>query len=129
MTNLLLNLEYIFGIVMFFNRGWVLKVGAPSKYYKGVQLKKEDFEWIGLLSDLISMSARKIKIKIQNSTLNWSFDTLSKWHDPHIRKKIRLLLPKKLKRFYTKELETTESYMQLSKVLKIYLSVRWGLIF
>mgnify|MGYP006903831464 CR=1 FL=1 len=31
------------------------------------------------------MSAEKeIKTKIQNSTLNWSFDALLKWHDPHI---------------------------------------------
>ena len=30
------------------------------------------------------MSAeKKIKTNIQNLTLNWSFDALSKWHDPH----------------------------------------------
>ena len=31
---------WIFGIVIFFNRGRVLKFGAPSRYYKGALTQK-----------------------------------------------------------------------------------------
>ena len=31
---------WIFVIVMFFNHGWVLKFGAPLRYYKGALTQK-----------------------------------------------------------------------------------------
>ena len=51
-----------FVIIMFFNCGWVWKLGAPSRYYKGpgcLNSKEIIFEWIRLLLDLILMSAEK----------------------------------------------------------------------
>ena len=39
--------------------------------------------WTSFKSDL-NVSRKKIKTNIQNLSLNSSFDTLSKWHDPHI---------------------------------------------
>ena len=41
---------WIFGIIIFFNRGRVLKFGVPY-------LKRDNFDWIGLLSDLILLLA------------------------------------------------------------------------
>ena len=32
---------WIFVIVMFFNRGQILKFGAPSRYYKGALTKRD----------------------------------------------------------------------------------------
>jgi hypothetical protein len=77
-----------FVIVMVFNHGRVLKFGASSRYYKGALSQGDNFERIGLLSDLILMSAeKKIKTNIQNSTLNLPFYILTKRHDPQISKK------------------------------------------
>ena len=53
-------------------------------------LKRDNFECIGLFSDLILMSAEK-KI-ILNLTLNLSFDARSKWDDLHIKKTLLLFL-------------------------------------
>ena len=53
----------IFVIVIFFNCGWVLKFGAHSRYYKGALIQRDHFQWFVLLSNLIFMSAEKIKTK------------------------------------------------------------------
>ena len=50
-----------------FHLGQVLKFGAPSRYNKGALFK--NFEWIGLLSDLILMLAEK------NQSKHSKFDT------------------------------------------------------
>ena len=71
---------WIFVIVLFCNRSQVLKFEAPSRV---PLVKRDNFEWIGLLSDLMS-AEKKIKTNIQNSTLNMAFVALLIWHDPHI---------------------------------------------
>jgi hypothetical protein len=53
----------IFVIVIFFNCRRVLQFGAHSRYYKGALTQKRSFV---LLSDLIFMSAEKIKTNIQH---------------------------------------------------------------
>ena len=83
-----LNLEIgvecqkIFVIVIFFNCGRVLQFGAHSKYYKGALTQKR----FVLLSNLIFVSAEKIKTNIQH-WLDSSFTALSKWHEPDITEK------------------------------------------
>ena len=66
----------IFDIVIFFNYSRVLQFGALSRF------KRDHFLWFVLLSDLIFMSAEKNQNK--HSTLNLSFNALSKWHEPGI---------------------------------------------
>ena len=66
----------IFDIVIFFKCRRVLQFGAHSRYYKGAFTQKRSFLVNLLLSDLLFISAKKIKTNI--STLNWSSDTLSK---------------------------------------------------
>ena len=44
MTNLALNIEYIFGILIFFNRGRILRFWAPLWYYEGVLTQRDDFQ-------------------------------------------------------------------------------------
>ena len=43
--------------------------------------------WTSFRSDF-NVSWKKSKQNIQNSTINSLFDTLSKWHDPHISQKL-----------------------------------------
>ena len=68
----------IFVIDIFFNFGQVLQFGAHSRHFKGHKgaLTQNHFFCPGfvLLSDLIFVSAEKIKTNIQNSTLNSSFN-------------------------------------------------------
>ena len=74
----------IFVIVIFFNCSRVLQFGAHSRYYKGALTQKRSF----LVICTTFRSAFHVGWKNQNkhSTLNLSFDTLSKWHEPDIRK-------------------------------------------
>lgn len=73
----------IFVIVIFFNCGRVLQFGAHSRYYKGALTQKRSF----LVICTTFRSDFHVGWKNQNkhSTLNSSFDTLSKWHEPDIR--------------------------------------------
>ena len=73
----------IFVIVIFFNCGRVLQFGAHSRYYKGALTQKRSF----LVICTTFRSDFHVGWKNQNkhSTLNSSFDTLSKWHKPDIR--------------------------------------------
>ena len=70
----------IFVIVIFFHCGQVLQFGAHSRYYKGALTQKRSFLviWTTFRSDF------HVSWKYQNkhSTLNSSFDALSKWHEP-----------------------------------------------
>ena len=74
----------IFVIVIFFNCSRVLQFGAHSRYYKGALTQKRSF----LVLCTTFRSDFHVGWKNQNkqSTLNLSFDALSKWHDPHIRR-------------------------------------------
>ena len=75
---------WIFIICMFLNVTEFWNLGHLQSIISVPQLKRYNFEWVGLLSDLILMSAeKKIKTNIQNSTIDSSFDALSKWHDPY----------------------------------------------
>ena len=76
MLKLVLDVKYLLFFI-FFNCSRVLQLEAHSRYYKGALTQ------IVLLSDLLFMSAGKIKTKY--STLNSSFNALSKWHEPDIR--------------------------------------------
>ena len=60
----------------FFKCGQVLQFGAQSRYYKGALTQKRSFLWFVLLSSFC------VGWKNQNkhSTINSSFNTLSKWH-------------------------------------------------
>ena len=65
--NVEIGVEYqTFVIVIFFNCGQVLQFGAHSRYYKGTLTQKRSFYWFVLLSDLIFMSAEKLKTDIQH---------------------------------------------------------------
>ena len=72
----------IFIISIFFNCSWVLQIGAHSRYYKGALTQK----WSFLVMCTTFRSVFHVSWKNQNkhSTLNWSFDILSKWHEPDI---------------------------------------------
>ena len=67
-----LNVEIGFGsqifvIAIFFHFGQVLQFGAHSRYHKGVLTQKRSNFWcFVLLSDLIFMTAEKIKTNVQN---------------------------------------------------------------
>ena len=56
----------IFVIVIFFKCDQVLQFGANSRYYKGTLTQKRSFLGFVLLSDMIFMSAEKIKTNIQH---------------------------------------------------------------
>ena len=73
----------IFVIVIFFNYCRVLQFGAHSSYHKGALTQKRSF----LVICTTFRSDFRVGWKKQNkhSTLNSSFDTLSKWHEPDIR--------------------------------------------
>ena len=74
----------IFVIVIFFNYRRVLQFGAHSRYYKGALTQKRSF--LVLCNTFRSDFHVGWKNQNKHSTLNWSFDALSKWHDPHISK-------------------------------------------
>ena len=64
--------------LVFFKSGPVLQFRAPSRYWNCLFRVRHSFQiwfWCRL---------KKIKINIQKSTLNLSFNALLKWHDPHI---------------------------------------------
>ena len=83
MTNLVSNFEYLL-LLCFLTAAKFWNLGHLQGIIRVPQLKRYNFEWVGLLSDLILMSAeKKIKTNIQNLTLNSLFDVMSKWHDPH----------------------------------------------
>ena len=75
--------------VIFFNCGQVLQFRAHSRYYNGAWTQKRSF----LVTCTTFTSDICISWKNQNkySTLNLSFDALSKWHEPDIN---HSLLPK-----------------------------------
>ena len=56
----------IFIIVIFFNFGQALQFGAHSRYYMGALTQKRSFLVSCILSDLIFMSAEKVKTNIQH---------------------------------------------------------------
>ena len=72
----------IFVNVIFFNCSWVLQFGAHSRYYKGALTQKRSY----FVICTTFRSAVHVGWKNQNkhSTLNSSFDALSKWHEPDI---------------------------------------------
>ena len=77
----------IFVIVILFNCSRVLQFGAHSRYYKGALTQKRSF----LVICTTFRSAFHVGWKNQNkhSTLNSSFDALSKWHEPDISHSLR----------------------------------------
>ena len=81
MSKLVLNVKYLLFFI-FFICSWVLQFGAHSRYYKGALTQK----WSFLVLCTTFKSDFLVGWKNQNkhSTLNLSFDALSKWHDQHI---------------------------------------------
>ena len=73
----------IFVIVIFFNCDPVLQFRAHSRYYKGALTQKRSF----LVTCTTFRSDFRFGWKNQNkaSTLDSTFDALSKWHEPDIR--------------------------------------------
>ena len=80
----------IFVIVIFFNCGQVLQFGAHSRYYKGALTQKRSF--LVLCNTFRADFHVGRKNQNKHSTLNLSFDALSKWHDPHIKSTVCHLL-------------------------------------
>ena len=72
----------IFVIVIFFNCGRVLQFGAHSRYYKGALTQKRSF--LVICTAFRSDFHVSWKNHNKHSTLNSSFDPLSKWHEPDI---------------------------------------------
>ena len=84
----------IFVIVIFFKCGWVLQFGAHLRYHKGALTQKRSF--LVLCTTFRSDFHVSWKNQNKNSTLNSSFDALSKWHDPHINThKYKNILPRR----------------------------------
>ena len=73
----------MFDIVIFFNCGQVLQFGAYFRYYKGALTQKISF--VVVCTTFRSDFHVSWKNQKKHSTLNLSFDALSKWHDPHIQ--------------------------------------------
>ena len=71
-------------IVIFFNCAWVLKFGAHSRYYKGALTQKRSF--LVLCTTFRSDFYVNWKNQNKHSTLNSTFNALSKWHEPDIRR-------------------------------------------
>ena len=88
-----------------FNCSRVLQFGAHSRYYKCGLTQKRSFLVICTNICLVTFrSSFHVGWKNQNkhSTLNLSFDALSKWHEPDIRKYFASLTFRcKLKNFFT----------------------------
>ena len=70
----------IFVIVIFSYCGSVLQFGAHSRYYEGALTQKRSF--LVLCTTFRSDFHQKSN---KHSSLNLSFDALSKWHEPNIR--------------------------------------------
>jgi hypothetical protein len=73
----------IFVIVISFNSGWVLQFVAHSRYCKGALALKRSF--LVLCTTFRSDFHVGWKNQNKHSTLNSSFNALSKWHEPNIR--------------------------------------------
>ena len=80
--NVEIGVEFQILVIVFFNGGWVLQFGAHSRYYKGALTQKRSY----FVICTTFRSAVHVGWKNQNkhSTLNSSFDALSKWHEPDI---------------------------------------------
>ena len=70
--------------IIFFNCSWVLQFGVHSRYYMGALTQERSF----LVICTTFRSDFYVGWKNQNkrSTPNSSFDALSKWHEPDIKK-------------------------------------------
>ena len=68
----------IFVIVIFFNCSRVLQFGAHSRYYKGALTQKRSF--LGICTTFRYDFYVGWKNQNKHSSLNSSFDTMSKWH-------------------------------------------------
>ena len=80
----------IFVIVIFFNCGRVLQFGTHSRYYKGALTQKRLF--LVICTTFRSDFCVVWKNQNKHSTLNLSFDALSKWHEPDInRESLKLI--------------------------------------
>ena len=70
----------IFVIVIFFNCDRVLLFGAHSRYYKGALSKNRSF--LVICTTFRSDFHFGWKNQTKHSTLDTSFDPMSKWHEP-----------------------------------------------
>ena len=73
-----------------FNCSWVLQIEAHSRYYKGALAQKRLF----LVICTTFRSAFYDSWKKSHSTLNSSFNALTKWHEPDINVQTFLILEK-----------------------------------
>ena len=97
MSKLVLNVKYL--LLFFFNCGQVLQFVAHSRYHKGALTQKRSF--LVICTTFRSDFHVSWKNQNKNSTLNLSFNALSKWHEPDIKfspefatsRKIFLFLP------------------------------------
>ena len=91
----------IFVIVIFFNCSRVLQFGVHSRYYKGALTQKRSY--LVICTTFRSDFCVGWKNQNKHSTLNSSFNGLSKWHEPDItdqkemndfwaRRKVRVFL-------------------------------------
>ena len=101
----------IFVIIIFFNCRRVLQFGAHSRYYKGALIQKRQFSVI--CTTFRSDFRLDWKDQNKHSTLNSSFNALSKWHEPDIR------IVNSKKKFWTSNVEIAKPNDQ-SKVQKYY---------
>ena len=78
-------------IVIFFNCGQVLLFVAHSRHHKGALTQKRSF--LVICTTIRSAFCVGLKIQNKHSTLNLSFNALSKWHEPDINDGIFTLIP------------------------------------
>ena len=80
--NVKIGVECQIFVVIFFICDWVLQFGAHSSYYKGALTQKRSF--LVICTTFRSVFHVGWKNQNEHSTLNLSFDALSKWHEPDI---------------------------------------------
>ena len=74
----------IFVVVFFFNCNQVLQSGTQSRYYEGALTRKVKRSFFVICTTFRSDFHVGWKNQDKHSTMNSSFHTLAKWHDPHI---------------------------------------------
>ena len=82
-VKLVLNVKYVFVIVILFNCSQGLQFEANSRYYKGALTQEIIFSDLYYFQIWFSCRLKKSN---KHSSLNLSFDALSKWHEPNIRR-------------------------------------------
>ena len=107
------------------NCSQVLKFGTPSRYYKDALTQKRSY--IVLCTTFRSDFHASWKNQNNHSTLNSSFNTLSKWHEPDI--KITSVFWSKFDHFGHRDILRTVIFFPCQNILEIFgLRHFWALL-